>query len=84
LLYQLVEHRFESGKENSQLFGLGDRPLMVCKKIRVWNVWGSGAGTGCVLRGRGELAGISDVNWGSRRLSGSWVYWAMGFTSSLL
>ena len=45
---------------------------------------GSGAGTGCDLRGRGKLAGISDINWGSRSLSGGWVYWAMGFTSSLL
>ena len=46
---------------------------------------GSGAGTGCDLRGGGgKLAGISDINWGSRSLSGSWVYWAKGFTSSLL
>jgi hypothetical protein len=34
--------------------------------------------------GRGELAGISDVNWGSRSLNDGWVYWAMGVTASLL
>jgi hypothetical protein len=32
----------------------------------------------------GELAGISNINQGSRSLDGGWLYWAMGFTSSLL
>jgi hypothetical protein len=32
----------------------------------------------------GKLAGISDINQGRRSLGGGWVYWAMGFTSSLL
>jgi hypothetical protein len=34
-------------------------------------VEGSGVGTGSDLRGRGNLAGISDINWEIRSLSGS-------------
>ena len=39
-LYHLVEHRFEFGKENKQLFGRGDRLLMVFNNMGVWNGWG--------------------------------------------
>jgi len=34
---------------------------------------------GVICEVGGKLAGISDINWGSRSLSGGWVYWAMGF-----